>query len=212
MNLAAAKATKEWLLYLNDDMYCCPGWDQKLSDKINSIGHDACMLSGTMIEPVYTRNTCVAVSSFGRDCNTFDESGLLSKFTSLALPDWNGSTWPPSVVHRRWWDAIGGFSCDFTPGMSSDNDFSMKMWHAGCRIFLGVGDSLVYHFISKSTHKITKNNGRLQFLNKWGISQALFDRYYLQRGTPSTQVALSDPIEDLSFRWNLLRAKLKAFF
>ena len=55
--------------------------------------------------------------------------------------------------------------------MSSDNDFSMKLWHAGCCVFLGVGDSLVYHFQCKSTGKVKKNDGGRQFLNKWGMRQ-----------------------------------------
>ena len=46
------------------------------------------------------------------------------------------------------------------PGMSSDNDLSMKLWQAGCRHFIGVGDSLVCHFQCKSTGKVKKNDGR----------------------------------------------------
>lgn len=46
----------------------------------------------------------------------------------------------------------------------------------GCRIFLSVGNSLVYHFMSKSTAKIKKNPGRAQFLHKWGITRSVFDR------------------------------------
>ena len=47
-----------------------------------------------------------------------------------------------------------------------DDDFAMKMWDAGCRVFIGVGESRVYHFISKSTVRIKKNNGKKQFLKK----------------------------------------------
>ena len=97
-------------------------------------------------------------------------------------------------MHRDWWNRIGGYSSELSPGMSSDNDFSMKFWDAGCRIFIGVGDSLVYHFQQKSTGKIVKNDGRRQFLNKWGMTQATFDRHYLHRGEPAdTRVALDTP-------------------
>ena len=67
--------------------------------------------------------------------------------------------------------------------MSSDNDFSMKLWQAGCRRFVGAGDSLVYHFQQKSTGKVVKNDGRRQFLDKWGMTQSTFDRFYLRRGS-----------------------------
>jgi hypothetical protein len=58
----------------------------------------------------------------------------------------------------------------------------MKLWHAGCRVFFGVGDSLFYHFAKVSTARIRKNDGRRQFLMKWGVTQSAFDRYWLRRG------------------------------
>ena len=83
------------------------------------------------------------------------------------------------------WQEVGGYSTEFSPGMSSDNDFSMKLYHAGCRIFLGVGDSLVYHFACVSTGRIRKNDGRKQFLRKWTLTQRDFDRHVLRRGEPA---------------------------
>lgn len=209
VNQAAALAQKEWIVYLNDDMYCCPGWDVALARRIESIGHDACMLSGTMIEPVESGNRCVRVCDFGRDAATFREAELLAAYANLARADWQGATWPPTVLSRRWWQAIGGFSADFSPGISSDNDLSMKMWQAGCRCFLGVGDSLVYHFISRSTGKIRKNNGRRQFFKKWGIPQSLFDRAYLRRGSPVREQTLPEPVKNGAYYASLLRHLLK---
>lgn len=193
VNQAAALAQHDLIVYLNDDMYCCPHWDTQLLKKVQEIGHDAFMLSGTMIEPVESGNPCVSVCSFGLDPDNFAQDDLLERYRSLAKPDWFGSTWPPTLVHRRWWHAIGGYSLEFSPGMSSDNDFAMKMWAAGCRVFLGVGDSLVYHFMCKSTGRIVKNNGRNQFMRKWGMTSSLFDRYYLRRGEPATQLVLPEP-------------------
>jgi GT2 family glycosyltransferase len=209
VNLAAALAQNDWIVYLNDDMYCCPGWDVALARKIQSLGHDACMLSGTMIEPLDTGNACVRVRDFGRDAATFRESELLRAAPDLVKPDWLGATWPPTVLSRRWWNAIGGFSADFSPGISSDNDLSMKMWQAGCRCFLGVGDSLVYHFISRSTGKIKKNNGRRQFYKKWGIPQSLFDHAFLRRGAPAHETTLPEPTKNGAYYANLLRHVLK---
>jgi hypothetical protein len=98
--------------------------------------------------------------------------------------DWLGATWPPTLVARAAWHEVGGYSVEFSPGMSSDNDFSMKLWHAGCRVFLGVGASLFYHFAKVSTSRIRGNDGRRQFLMKWGIAQSAFDRGWLRRGRP----------------------------
>lgn len=211
VNQGAALAEHDLILYLNDDMYCCPQWDTKLLEKVTQIGHDAFVLSGTMIEPVDSGNPCVSVCDFGRDADTFQQDELLKRYSTLTKADWYGSTWPPTLVHKRWWHAVGGYSSEFSPGMSSDNDFSMKMWAAGCRVFLGVGDSLVYHFMCKSTGRIVKNNGRKQFMRKWGMTSSLFDRYYLRRGQTATQMVLTEPDEIPEFRRKRRLSKIKAW-
>ena len=116
-------------------------------------------------------------------------------------------------MHRDWWFKVGGYSSELSPGMSSDNDFSMKLWHAGCRIFLGVGDSLVYHFQSKTTGKIVKNNGGRQFLNKWGMTQSTFDRYYLRRGAvPKKHRSAGGGYRKRRRAWAHLRSTIKRKF
>ena len=183
VNSAFLLASAPYIVFMNDDMYCCPGWDLHLFNEINSIGHNKFFLSSTMIEPVSTGNECVmAPYDFGRDAETFRESDLLDKLPSLPVRDWSGSTWPPNVVHRSLWEAVGGLSEEFSPGMYSDPDFSMKLWQQGVRYFKGLGKSRVYHFMSKSTGKIKKNNGRKQFLKKWGISASYFTKDILESG------------------------------
>lgn len=211
VNQCAALAQHDLIVYLNDDMYCCPQWDSKLIERVHQIGHDAFMLSGTMIEPVASGNPCVSVCDFGRDAQTFQPAELVQNFRSLVKADWYGATWPPTLVHKRWWHAVGGYSTEFSPGMSSDNDFSMKMWAAGCRVFLGVGDSLVYHFMCKSTGRIVKNNGRKQFMRKWGMTSSLFDRYYLRRGQTATGIILPEPEQTTEFRRKFRISKIKAW-
>ena len=209
VNEAAMHATQDYILYLNDDMYCCPGWDAALVNKLKQLDTDLFMLSGTMIEPRDTHNPCVSVRNYGGDVANFDEARLLAELSQLHKADWYGATWPPTLVSKRWWFKVGGYSSEFSPGMSSDNDFSMKLWHAGCRIFLGVGDSLVYNFQCKSTGKIKKNDGGKQFLHKWGMRQSVFDRYYLRRGIPAQGLCLDEPEDTRELRWQLLRSKLK---
>ena len=209
VNESAMHATQDYILYLNDDMYCCPGWDTALTNKLKQLDTDLFMLSGTMIEPRDTNNPCVIVRDYGSDIEDFDETKLLAELTLHRKTDWYGATWPPTLVSKRWWFKVGGYSTEFSPGMSSDNDFSMKLWHAGCRIFLGVGDSLIYHFQCKSTGKVKKNDGGRQFLNKWGMRQSVFDRYYLRRGLPANGLKLNEPADTRELRWQLLRSKLK---
>jgi glycosyltransferase involved in cell wall biosynthesis len=189
VNEAAWRASHDYIVYLNDDMVVAPGWDTQLLARIHALPDSLFMVSGTMVEPRDTGNACVVVCDFGDSAQQFRESDWLAAVPSLRRPDWAGATWPPTVVHRDWWFRVGGYSSEFSPGMSSDNDFSMKLWHAGCRHFIGVGDSLVYHFQCKSTGKVVKNDGRAQFLLKWGMSQGGFDRNCLRRGRPLDSVA-----------------------
>jgi len=212
VNESAMHATHDYILYLNDDMYCCPGWDTALVDKLKGLDTDLFMLSGTMIEPRDTGNPCVIVRDYGTDADNFDEKKLLAELPQHRKADWDGATWPPTLVSRRWWHKVGGYSSEFSPGMSSDNDFSMKLWQAGCRVFLGVGDSLVYHFQCKSTGKVKKNDGGKMFLHKWGLRQSVFDRYYLRRGRVATGVTLDEPEDTRALRWQKFRSELKRRF
>jgi glycosyltransferase involved in cell wall biosynthesis len=210
MNLAATRARHPYLLYLNDDMYCCPGWDTSLVHEIQRIHTEAFMLSSTMIEPRPSGNSCVIVRDYGLEADTFRREELLETFGGLQKQDWSGSTWPPTLIHRKYWDITGGYSIEFSPGMSSDDDLSMKMWKAGCRIFLGIGQSRVYHFQCKSTGRVVRNDGRRQFLMKWGINQSTFRRLYLKMGMPPAE--LEEPTDSFKYRLECIRAGVKRRF
>ncbi len=215
VNEAAMHARGEWFVYLNDDMVVLPGWDRLLLERAEAMPTRLFMLSATMVEPRASGNPCVVHADFGDSVETFREADLLRAAPSLARSDWSGATWPPTLVHRDWWFRVGGYSSELSPGMSSDNDFSMKLWHAGCRRFVGVGDSLVYHFQCKSTGKVVKNDGRRQFLGKWGLTQSTFDRYYLRRGQPLPPGGVlidPDPAADVRLRWALRKGRWRRRF
>jgi len=207
VNMAAALSVKDYIMYMNDDMYVLPTWDTELIAAIRQLPDDNFMFSSTMIEPTDHHNDCVIVQNFGTDLAGFREQDLLQQFASFPKQDWNGSAWPPTIVHRKYWHIVGGYSIELSPGMSSDDDFAMKMWMAGCRMFKGIGASRVYHFQAKSTHRIVKNNGRKQFLMKWGINQSTFNKYYLRRGTVFTK-ALEEP-DQATLKAERFRAWLK---
>lgn len=196
VNMAAGIATQDYIVYMNDDMYVCPEWDTHLAEEIKRAGTDNFMFSSTMIEPVFHNNPCVIVKDYGTTIETFKEQDLLTEYGTFELRDWYGSTWPPTIVHKKYWHITGGYSIELSPGVSSDDDFAMKMWAAGCRIFKGIGKSRVYHFQSKSTLRVKKNNGRKQFLMKWGINQSTFNKHFTHRGEPYAG-PLAEPSEAL---------------
>ena len=183
MNAARTLARADYLVYMNDDMYACPGWDEHLLEQIRAVGHEFFFLSSTMIEPRLSGNVCaIAPHDFGRSPEDFREADLLEAFAGLPMDDYAGTTWPPCVVHKRLWDLVGGQSIEFSPGLYQDPDFCMKLWQAGVRHFQGVGRSRVYHFMGKSTGRVQRNDGRGQFLRKWGLSASRFVTKVLRRG------------------------------
>lgn len=209
VNRAVATCSGELMCCINDDMYCLPRWDELLLARIATFASEPFMVSGSMIEPVGSRNPCVSLQDFGRSIEAFREGELLARFTQLAIPDWYGSSYCPFVMPRKLWDSVGGLGEDFSPGMSSDPDLAMKLWREGCRIFIGVGDSMVYHFQCKSTGRVERNPGPRQFLRKWGITQTMFNHLYLRKGERVSSIRLPEPSRDLRYAYSLLRSKLK---
>ncbi len=199
LNLARTLVETDYILYMNDDMYVLPDWDKYLLEEIEKIGRKMFFLSATMIEP-RTNNPAALEFDAGDDLNTFDEDKLLANYAKLEKKDWSGATWPPNIVHKDVWDLVGGYSVEFSPGMYSDPDFSMKLWQAGVRYFKGVGKSRVYHFASKTTKRLGKTGGYYKFIDKWGITAKIFAEKYLRRGEdffgelPEQELAFGDKL------------------
>jgi len=198
VNICRSLILSDYIVYANDDMYFLPDWDKILHEEIQKTEHNNFMFSVTMIEPEDTGNPCVSVGYYGKTLDDFQEQKLLSEYKNHIKKDWNGSTWPPLVVHKDIWDLVGGFSIEFSPGMYSDPDFSMKLYQLGIRHYKGVGASLVYHFGSKSTKRLNKNKGRNIFLMKWGITAGYFYKYYLNMGIDFTS-PLPDQTDKIIF-------------
>jgi len=208
VNTAFSLNCADYVVYMNDDMYVCPDWDKYLWDEITKLNTNCFLFSSTMIEPNDSNNQSVIIADYGKTVDSFKEEELLANLNKLTKHDWFGSSWPPVIIHKTYWKKIGGFSEEFTPGMYSDPDLSMKMWQQGCRIFKGVGKSKVYHFQEKSTGKVKKNDGRKQFLKKWKLLPSTYYKYYLKMGKDYTGI-LNDPSKnDLALRINILKAKL----
>jgi glycosyltransferase involved in cell wall biosynthesis len=208
VNAAVTMVKTKYLVYMNDDMYVCPDWDHFLWQEIEGLDHSQFFISSTIIEHQDTGNRCVIVSdAFGDSIENFNEDALKKQCMDFPKEDWQGGTWPPNIIPKQLWDLVGGYSVEFSPGMYSDPDFSMKLWQAGVRLFKGCGQSRVFHFMCKSTGRVVKNDGRRQFREKWGIPSSKFTKYYLKIGNPFDG-PLEEPEETLALKWARLRARL----
>jgi len=207
LNLAAKKATKDYILYSHDDMYFCPGWDDALNDEIKNINTTAFYLSGTMIE----KNSGHIQLDCGDDYFNFDEKKLLENYNKPAFFDHQGTHWAPHLIHRYYWNKVGGLSEEFNPGIGSDPDLNFKLWKNNVRIFKGLEKFRVYHFGSISLRKkndLVRNKGAKSFLLKWGITVDFFKKYYLRTGTKYIG-PLNEPTKNFTYFVDLFISKIK---
>jgi len=190
VNHLVTLASHEWVLYVNDDMVACPGWDAAFVAAIESTDTDLALFFSTLIQPKIGKNLHMVEHDFGSTPETFDGAGLLRDYLSVKRNDTEGAISQPTLFKRKWWQIVGGYSLEFSPGMSSDDDLAMKFWVAGCRHFRVVGASRFYHFVCKSTGRIHNTKGGRVFVMKWGITQGEFYRNYMSKlqGTPLAQL------------------------
>jgi glycosyltransferase involved in cell wall biosynthesis len=205
-NLAAKKATKEYILYSHDDMYFLPNWDLVLKDELSRVKNNFFYLSGTMMGPgEHIDLNC------GATYQNFDEKKLLKNYKNYNLYDHQGTHWAPHLIHKDLWNKISGFSEEFDPGFGSDPDLNMKLWKEGVRYFKGINDFKVYHFGSISLRKkpdLRANKGSVTFLKKWGITTSFFKKNYLKSGEKFFK-ELSEPKKNLNYYLSLLKCKIK---
>jgi glycosyltransferase involved in cell wall biosynthesis len=214
MNLAAKKASFDYILYAHDDFYFCPDWDDVLKKEIQLIGHNNFYLSGTMVHNGQIKFNC------GDNIDEFDEVKLLENYQDHNFYDFQGSTWAPHLIHKDIWNKVGGFSEEFYPGTGSDPDLNMKLWKKGIRIFKGINNFKVYHFGSIVTRKYKYNpdivtesssRGGKLFLLKWGISIKFFKEFFLKSDTKYNG-PLNDPLKNLKFYFYYLFNRFNFFY
>ena len=150
INKVTSTVNSKYVLYAHDDMYFCPQWDLSLINEVKKINHDNFFLSGTLIEA----NTGHIKFDCGDKVSNFNEKKLLSNYKSKNFYDYQGSHYAPHLVSKKVWKKVGGFSEEFNPGVASDPDFNMKLWSNGIRIFKGINNFKVYHFVSVVTERI----------------------------------------------------------
>ena len=206
-NESAKIAKNKYLVLAHDDMYFCPRWDSVFFDELKKIKVEDFFISGTMVQNFksYIYLDC------GNSHSNFNEDKLLKEVPKIKFNDFQGSHWQPSLVPLTTWNKVGGFSMEFSPGLGSDPDFSMKLWKIGVRLFKGLGSCRVYHFSSITLRKKTWNNGAKTFLLKWGISIKFFKKHYLRSDTIFNNI-LDEPVKNFNYFFELLICKIKLFY
>lgn len=187
VNRGAALATTNYVCYMNDDMYPLPGWDSALAAYLGIA--ERLWLSGTAVEAGQAAACYIGGCDYGDAPATFEEERLLREFCRLKRPYNLVSTWTPTLLSKSDWDAVGGFDEAYFPGNGSDPDLAMKMHQNGCRHFIGVGTSLVYHFSRATTARFDgapAMDPKRYFQQKWDMSWKHFLNRVIRRDSVIT--------------------------
>jgi glycosyltransferase involved in cell wall biosynthesis len=181
-------ATKECICIFDDDMYALPGWDEVLMDHYFNSPNKNIWVSSFMIEPRRSIFKSVVNADYGSDVNSFREDKLLKEYKSIPIKSnivTNSNC--PLLINREHFVNIGGYDTDFDPGVGAELGLGKRMYDSGCRDFIALKKSLVYHFSSKTTNKVRKNNiGQRRdetFERKYNMTRNHFIKDVLKKDT-----------------------------
>lgn len=178
VNNAMKVAINDHIMIVNSDMYLLPEWDTEISKQIDAfknLGIEKYTISSCLIEPVGD-NPEYSIFYAGHDASSFNEPLLLGTFLKEKDKKFKKENTiqysHPILFPKKMIEEVNYMDESYFPGWSSDHDLPMSFFDKGCRNFVMLGSSRVYHFVSKTFSKlpneIRNRNGQETFMNKWG--------------------------------------------
>ena len=194
VNYAVKQAKHPYICDINADMYVLPDWDIEIFKQIQKFKYNKVnkfMISSTLVEPL-GNNPEYTIANFGHSAGTFDEESLLLSFLSDASryrKDNMVQYSHPITMPKDLWDEFGGVDVNYPYGIATDHDIPASAYEVGCRDFIMLGRSRVYHFINQTVRKLPKDKSdNLEvFQKKWGMSVDEF-RKRMKIATPYQEV------------------------
>lgn len=177
VNFAVEKAKYDYIVDINSDMYPLIFWDTEILKQIKNFENQNVKkytISSCLIEPVGT-NSEYTIINFGENHSSFLEDELIRWFLLNGKKNEKKIVRQyshPIVMKKSMWKEFGGVDMNYEYGIATDHDLAMSAYSVGCRNFVMLGKSRVYHFVSKTIKKLPSNrsDGHDYFLKKWGIS------------------------------------------
>lgn len=175
VNFAAEKATHDYLVDVNADMFFLPGWDVSLLKRIKKFEQekvDKFIISSRLIEPVGD-NSEYQIYNCGTDWGSFNEKRLLDFYSTLQVRHEETVQYShPICLPRSLWNSFGGVDMGYEYGIATDHDIPAAAYKAGCRHFVELAKPTVFHFSSKTISKLPRSrpNGHKRFFEKWGVT------------------------------------------
>ena len=181
VNYAVERAKYPYIININADMHVFPNWDTEIYKQIRAFekeGIEKFTISSCLVEPIGA-NPEYTVSYHGHNPETFSEASLMmdyfttpSKYVKMNTTQYSH----PITIPKALWDEFGGVDTGYQYGIGTDHDIPASAYKVGCRNFIMLGKSKVYHFISQTVKKLPqkREDGQLYFKNKWGMTVSEF--------------------------------------
>lgn len=180
VNAALKEAKAPYVMLFNTDMWPFPDWDTQIYSRIakfKAARIDKFTISSCLVEPAGC-NPEYTIRNFGTDYKTFDQEALLRDYQihrSAYFDKPNTIQYShPILLPKSMLEEFGFMDERYFPGWASDHDLAASAYHVGCRDFVMLGWSRVYHFISKTfselPSEVRNRDGQDIFQQKWNMS------------------------------------------
>lgn len=181
VNQALKIAKYPYCFIFNSDMIPMPGWDLAIMSQINAFKRQnktRFTISSCLIEPL-GNNPEYDIFYAGHDATTFNEKELFNWWHRTRLVRQNTTQYShPILIPKFMLEEVNYLDETYFPGWAVDHDLPMSLYKKGCRDFIMLGNSRVYHFSSATFKKlpaeIKNKDGQDIFQKKWGISVEQF--------------------------------------
>ena len=182
VNEALKIATNEnkYVMVFNTDMVPLRFWDVAIATQIRqfeSKNIEKFTISCRLVEPT-GNNPEYVIADYGQSPDALNMEALL-RFSPRPVANTNQYSHPILFPSKMLQD-VEYFDQQYWPGWASDHDIAMKCSRVGCKNFVMLGNSHVYHFSSATFNKLKSEDrakdGQDIFKRKWNISVDEFRR------------------------------------
>jgi GT2 family glycosyltransferase len=178
VNHCLKRVESDHVMIFNSDMYALPGWDLEILKAMNAFKRKSIKeytISSCLVEPT-GHNPEYDIENFGADAKNFDEKQILRTFKEMRsryyrrkdTVQYSHPILMPTAMMKR----MGYLDPEYFPGWAVDHDIAARAYYnAGCRNFVMLGKSRVYHFSSATfkqlPEKLRNRHCEDLFQGKW---------------------------------------------
>jgi GT2 family glycosyltransferase len=177
-NKAASMATKEYVVFVHNDIVLAPGFIENLEKHCNP---DTVVSYTTIEPPIFAGHERPGkiIKDFSADLETFDINGFY-QFAAETVEQYKDQTEPGIVffmcMPKDKYLEIGGLDNLYNPMFCEDDDLVLR-WKLMEMNLITSLDAITYHFVSKTSRFSEEYEKRTQqielhsnrnFLRKWG--------------------------------------------